>query len=206
MASDLCAYLRGHAHLPTSLRWRVAQWLELRWWRSYLSGRSSEEYLADKRAYWERLLTQLGWEVQAGARVLDAGCGPAGIFIYLADRQEVTAVDPLLDRYSGLAVFDPARYPAVRFRRSKLESYRAGRPFDRIYCLNAINHVSDWAAALDALTAAARPGTRMLLSSDVHRPRLVTTDIPLVAGGCPAPAAALADRLPTRALFPGLAY
>ena len=42
-------------------------------------------------------------------------------------------------------------------------------PFDIIYCFNAINHVADWEASLDALTRLAQPGTRLVLTSDVHR-------------------------------------
>ncbi|WP_116124489.1 class I SAM-dependent methyltransferase [Lewinella sp. IMCC34183] len=154
---------------PSSPRWRLAQFLELRWWRRYLRRRPPGEYLRDKRAYWQRVLDQLEWEVQPGVRTLDAGCGPAGIFILLHDRQRITALDPLLVQYEELPVFDRAHYPAVRFLPLPLEA--AGRldPYDCIYCFNAINHVADWEQCLDRLTQLARPGTRMILSSDVHR-------------------------------------
>ena len=153
----------------SSRRWRVAQWLELRWWRRYLKRKSPEAYLTDKRTYWERLLRQLDWSVVDGARVLDAGCGPAGIFVYLHDRQQVTAVDPLLSKYESLAIFHLGRYPNVDFREVALEDYRAAKAYDAVYCLNAINHVNNWAAGLDALTQVSRAGTTLLLTSDVHR-------------------------------------
>ncbi|NJB85271.1 2-polyprenyl-6-hydroxyphenyl methylase/3-demethylubiquinone-9 3-methyltransferase [Lewinella marina] len=152
-----------------SLRWRVAQFLELRWWRRYLRQQSPQEYLAAKRAYWQRVLNRLEWTVDADARALDAGCGPAGIFTLLYDRQRITAVDPLLRRYESLPVFSRAHYPWVRFIPQPLEELTPLEPFDCIYCFNAINHVSDWSRSLDQLTAMARPGTRMILSSDVHR-------------------------------------
>lgn len=154
----------------TSLRWRVAQFLERRWWRRYLARKSPEIYLADKRAYWRRMLAEVGWAVVPGRRVLDAGCGPAGVFIYLAETEALTALDPLLEDYEAdLAIFQRQDYPAVRFLAEPLETYRVGEPYAAIYCCNAINHVGDWEAALDALTASARSGTQLLLTSDVHR-------------------------------------
>ena len=161
-------YLAGMSYFSRA-RWRLAQFLEYRWWRRYLRGRAPQDYLRDKRAYWQRVLTELEWPVQTGARALDAGCGPAGVFILLHDRQRVTAMDPLLQRYERLPIFSRQHYPAVRFLPYALE-YRAELdPFDVIYCFNAINHVRDWEYCLDRLTALARPGTRMVISSDVHR-------------------------------------
>ncbi|WP_020568689.1 class I SAM-dependent methyltransferase [Neolewinella persica] len=154
-----------------TIRWRVAQYLERRWWRRYLKGKSPEDYLADKRSYWAKTLDQLDWEPVAGRRVLDAGCGPAGVFILVHELEKVTALDPLLHSYEkDLSVFKQVDYPGVQFWQQPLER---GLPeeetFDAIYCFNAINHVDDWGKALDALTAHAHPGTRMVLTSDVHR-------------------------------------
>lgn len=153
-----------------SLRWKVAQFLERRWWRGYLRDKSPADYLADKKAYWARVLNELDWTPQAGRVVLDAGCGPAGVFIHLHDRENVTALDPLLVAYeSDLDVFRRGDYPNVEFIETPLENYRADRRFAAIYCFNAINHVRDWDAVLDRLTALAAPGARMILTSDVHR-------------------------------------
>ena len=105
-----------------------------------------------------------------GRRVLDAGCGPAGIFIHLHNQEKVTALDPLLDRYEAeLDVFSRDQYPRVNFVRQPLEDLLTAEPFPAIYCFNAINHVADWDRALDTLTAVAAPGCRMILTSDVHR-------------------------------------
>lgn len=164
-------YFRAMAE--STIRWRIAQYLERRWWRRYLRGKSSAEYLTDKRSYWAKTLDQLDWETVPGRRVLDAGCGPAGVFILLHDVEKVTALDPLLDSYEkDLKIFRQVDYPLVQFRQQSLEQGLAGEgAFDAIYCFNAINHVSDWNKALDTLTAHARPGTRMVMTSDVHRHR-----------------------------------
>ena len=156
--------------MTKTLRWRVAQFLERRWWRNYLRGKSPETYLADKKAYWARTLAKLDWTPKTGRRVLDAGCGPAGVFILLHEQEKVTALDPLLGRYEeDLPIFSRADYPGVTFREQPLEDPLAAAPFAAIYCFNAINHVADWGRSLDNLTACARPGTRLLLTSDVHR-------------------------------------
>ncbi len=154
-----------------SLRWRLAQYLESRWWRRYLKDKTPTDYLADKRAYWARTLEQLDWRPVPGRRVLDAGCGPAGIFLLVGATERVTAVDPLLETYEReLAIFDRTDHPEVSFRTAALEQADLGvGEYAAIYCFNAINHVSDWRAALAALGRAVEPGGRMILTSDVHR-------------------------------------
>ncbi len=158
-----------------SFRWRLAQYLERRWWKRYLRGKSPSTYLKDKKAYWVKTLEQLGWETEPGRRVLDAGCGPAGVFTHLHKIEEVTALDPLLGSYEkDLAIFRRADYPGVTFLEQALEHDFADEPpFAAIYCFNAINHVADWGRALDTLTAHANPGTRMILTSDVHRHKVL---------------------------------
>jgi len=152
-----------------NLRWKLAQALEIRWWRAYLKDKSPEAYLRQKADYWRRVLEAARFEPAPGARILDAGCGPAGIFLVL-DRQEVDAVDPLLEAYrAGLPHFEPSRYPYVRFFSQPLEEFRPAAPYDAIFCLNAINHVAGLAASLDVLAGALRPGGCLLLSVDTHK-------------------------------------
>ena len=171
--------LDAQASLPTfsgqrfrkrmSLRWRIAQKLELAWWRCYLARRPSTAYLRAKKRYWERLLDAAGPELRPASRILDAGCGPAGIFLVL-DGHEVVAIDPLLPAYrKHLPVFDPARYPWVVFEAYPLEHFTDAKGFDLACCMNAINHVEDWEGCLRQLHQLLRPGGRLLLSVDVHR-------------------------------------
>lgn len=120
--------------------------------------------------YWQRVLQQIGLKPQPKARVIDAGCGPAGIFILLQDKQNVTALDPLLEHYENdLAIFSRKAYPRVDFHVAPIEQSTLSGPFEFIYCFNAINHVADWSLALDRLTNWAEPNTQLILSSDVHR-------------------------------------
>ena len=80
------------------LRWKIAQSAEIRWWQRYLKRKPAADYLQWKSAYWKTFLHQIGLKVKASENVLDAGCGPAGVFMVLKD-QKVDAVDPLLDQY-----------------------------------------------------------------------------------------------------------
>ena len=157
--------------LYARLRWRLAQYLEGRWWQRYLRSKEPTTYVAEKRAYWHRTLQQLGWELVPGRKVLDAGCGPAGVFIIAEQIEQVTALDPLLLTYEQtLPIFSQAAYPNVKFHAQPLETTLPNAPtFAAIYCFNAINHVANWELAMDQLTSYAKPGTGMILTSDVHR-------------------------------------
>ncbi len=149
-------------------KWTLAQALEIRWWRQYLRGKSVDGYLDQKKAYWQRVLTHLDVG-EVNGRILDAGCGPAGIFT-IFPQQEIVAVDPLLERYAAeLAHFNPAWYPNVQFISKPLEAFAANEKYDFLFCLNAINHVKDIDKAMDQLLAAARPGATLVLSIDAHK-------------------------------------
>jgi len=126
-------------------------------------------YLSRKAAYWRRVLDAADYRPAPGARVLDAGCGPAGVFMVLKE-QRVDACDPLLPRYeTSIPHFRKEDYPWVRFLEAPLEYLAPETPYESLFCLNAINHVADLTVALDRLVAALAPGGKLLLSVDAHR-------------------------------------
>lgn len=152
-----------------NLRWKLAQAAEALWWRFYLRKKLPEDYLRQKAAYWRRVLQAARYEPAPGARVLDAGCGPAGIFIIL-EGLEVDAVDPLLEVYRAkLPHFNPSRFPHVYFFAEPIEYFQPSGRYDAVFCLNAINHVAELGRSLDALAGALQPGGRLILSVDAHR-------------------------------------
>jgi 2-polyprenyl-6-hydroxyphenyl methylase/3-demethylubiquinone-9 3-methyltransferase len=151
------------------LRWRIAQAAELRWWKHYLRGRTPAEYLEQKRNYWINVLSAAGISPQPQQHILDAGCGPAGIFMAL-EQCRVDAVDPLLKQYEAtLPHFQPADYPHVYFNNQTLETFVPENPYSLVFCMNAINHVANWRLALDRLVSAVAPGGILVLAVDVHR-------------------------------------
>lgn len=152
-----------------SWRWRLAQFLELRWWRRYLRRLDWDAYLEDKRRHWRKVLTQLELRLASGERALDAGCGPAGIFTILSE-QKVDALDPLLEEYEKkLPGFQRDQFPYVHFQQLMLEQLEVKETYDLIFCMNAINHVADLDLALGRLVQALKPNGTLVLSVDAHR-------------------------------------
>ncbi len=154
--------------MKNELRWKVAQAAEIRWWQNYLRKKPKKDYLKWKHAYWVDLIEQTGLPVNEGAQVLDAGCGPAGVFMAL-EKCQVDAVDPLLDTYEEkLDHFKKQDYPHVQFYHAPLETFSPDQSYDQIYCLNAINHVADLALCFDKLVSMTKPGGDLVVSIDAH--------------------------------------
>ncbi len=127
-------------------------------------------YLKSKKSYWDSILVLINktLDLKPGQVVLDAGCGPAGIFISLAD-YKVIAFDPLLDTYhQTLPHFKKEMYPDVTFFTDTLESFKSPIMFDVIFCMNAINHVSQLDEAFLKLYNQAKQGSRIVVSIDAH--------------------------------------
>jgi SAM-dependent methyltransferase len=151
-----------------NLRWKIAQYFEAWWWRRYLRGKSVPDYLNWKRTYWLDFLKKINLEVPPNASVLDAGCGPSGIFLVLRNT-EVTALDPLLEQYKKLfPYFSDGSLRNVRFVEQPLEQFVAPQQFDLVFCLNAINHVANLDVCLQKLREVTHVGGKLVLSVDAH--------------------------------------
>ncbi|RZK46975.1 MAG: class I SAM-dependent methyltransferase [Pedobacter sp.] len=153
-----------------TLRWRTAQFFESLWWKNYLAKKDVKDYLKYKILYWEKVLQRISSAVKLKQTdyILDAGCGPAGIFIALKDHK-VMAFDPLLDKYNEtLAHFKFEMYPHVKFKTETLESFKVDDQFDVIFCMNAINHVSELDKAFLTLYQHTKPGGKIVVSIDAH--------------------------------------
>lgn len=168
------------------LKWKVAQWFELRWWRGYLRGKDKAEYLAWKREYWGGILEKCGVSAESrggdsagGAlndnkTICDLGCGPAGVFIALPNIK-VTAVDPLIDAYEKQTpFFSKSDYPNVKFVKSTIEDFetfevlKTSDVYDVVFCMNAINHVHDIEKGFEKLAAVCATGGTLVVSIDAH--------------------------------------
>lgn len=156
----------------TNCQWPIAQWAEIRWWRRYLKRKPPEAYLAWKTAYWKSFIQRLEIPLAPGMRALDAGCGPAGIFIALNDCR-VDALDPLLPAYAELDHFQPEKYPWASFLPEGLEYFDRENAYDLVFCLNAINHMADVPTALQRLWLALKKEGHAYISVDAHRYRLL---------------------------------
>ena len=124
-------------------------------------------YLAWKKSYWSDFIQTN--QCKIGDHCLDLGCGPAGIFTVLTNKQ-VTAVDPLLDEYQqSLAHFDRQMYPSTMFIKSKMECLNVDCDYDTIFCLNALNHVDNLEDAIMSMANVMHGKTQAYVSIDVHR-------------------------------------
>lgn len=158
--------------MKENLRWKLAQYFEKRWWKNYLRNKSVDEYHQWKKKYWNDLLGKglddVDWKMGEGSRALDAGCGPAGIFMVL-EKQSVTALDPLLNDYeNNLSHFRKSDYPNVEFVNAPLENFRRENVFDVVFCMNAINHVQDYNLSMNNLIDSLKPNGIFVFTIDAH--------------------------------------
>ena len=154
-----------------TLRWKIAQWFELQWWRKYLRNKDKATYLTWKKNYWNSLLDRISSDVkiEASHSVIDLGCGPAGIFIALPTNH-ITAVDPLLEEYERQTqFFKRSDYPHVKFIKNTIEDFDPdGMKYDVVCCMNAINHVHDMARGFQKLKEACVDTGTIIVSIDAH--------------------------------------
>jgi len=157
------------------LKWQLAQSAERKWWKHYLKTKDTQSYLSWKKAYWKNLLDQTGidFDQYSGERVLDVGCGPAGVFIQLT-HFKMDAVDPLLDYYnSQLAQFSYDLYPNVAFSAQPFETFSPPQKYKLIFCLNAINHFTHLEkSALKIVNSLDDEGC-LIVSNDTHNYKLI---------------------------------
>jgi 2-polyprenyl-3-methyl-5-hydroxy-6-metoxy-1,4-benzoquinol methylase len=154
------------------LRWKIAQWFELQWWKRYLSGKSKEEYIAWKTNYWLQLMRTLELErtIEEANTIIDFGCGPFGL--PLANQQwkkELTAVDPLLDEYAAtIPFFNKKDYPETHFVTKSIEDFSSSITYNIVFCMNAINHVHAIDKAFDVVVNSAQQNSTIVVSIDAH--------------------------------------
>lgn len=148
-----------------------------------MNRRDPAAYLDWKQWYWAGFLSSIGIKPVelTGMKVLDAGCGPAGIFVVLS-ASEVTAIDPLLEKYRQLPHFNPEIYPWVDFRQQRLEDLREIDIYDLVFCINAINHVAGLEDCLRNLFASLKPGGTLVMSTDAHKTNFGRTIFRAVPG------------------------
>ncbi len=151
-------------------RWNIAQFVERKWWQNYLKNKDVQAYLQWKYEYWLSLYKKCNtyFEVKPSDAVLDAGCGPAGVFM-LFDKNNTTAFDPLIDSYQNdLPHFKKSMYPSINFVNAGLENFESDKQYNVIFCMNAINHVEDIYKSFDKLISFASSQAYIVVTIDAH--------------------------------------
>jgi 2-polyprenyl-3-methyl-5-hydroxy-6-metoxy-1,4-benzoquinol methylase len=169
-----------------TLRWKIAQAFEIRWWQRYLKNKPTTDYRAWKSSYWLTMLKNINLSdilKDPKHRILDAGCGPAGIFMLFKNHEIVDALDPLLGEYeTKLSHFKQSNYPNVHFYVQTLESFKKQGVYDTLFCLNAINHVADLNKCFDILVNATKSGGNLVISIDAHNYEVLKNIFQLIPG------------------------
>ncbi len=151
-----------------SKKWRLAQFLEIRWWKNYQK-KLDENYLEGKKEYWYRVLKAVDMPLPQNENVLDVGCGPSGVYTILSNNQ-VVGVDPLLDKYEDeIKFFQKSNFPYAKFITSPFEDFLSDETYSTIFCLNAINHFRSLEDSIGRLSQLLQPGGKLLVGIDGHR-------------------------------------
>lgn len=150
-------------------RWKIAQFFEEIWWKSYTKKKEPKAYLQWKKAYWITFLKQLSIDhSKLQSPILDIGSGPAGIFILLNTQHQVHAVDPLYQEYNNLPIYDASWYTNTSFFNNDWESFKPQQLYTSIFCLNAINHFQDLKTSIQKIKDVAAPSATIVISIDAH--------------------------------------
>jgi len=172
---------------PLQTRWKIAQFFELLWWKNYLSKKNIQQYLLWKQNYWHQFLSHLPDAFQkkinntTSLQILDAGCGPAGIFSIL-NQHQLTAIDPLITKYQSEGLLKPENFEQVQFQSLKIESLGEKEKYDIIFCLNAINHVENLNQSITNLCCSLKPGGFIVTSVDVHKNHFLQKIFSIIPG------------------------
>ena len=87
---------------------------------------------------------------------------------------DITAVDPLLDKYEkDLPLFSKTDYPNVQFIQSPIEKFVPAKKFDYVFCMNAINHVSDITKGFEVLADCCAEKGKIIVTIDAHNNALM---------------------------------
>ena len=154
-----------------TLKWKRAQKKELECW-SYNQPRiSGPRYMALKREYWKNIMKTTGISLSSltrpGVSVLEAGCGPTGVFILFSQKQKnYDILDPLLDEYESL--YAHAFNAGTKFA-CALEELEAKKSYDIILVINAIDHCQDITAFLAKLHQLLAPGGKVYIAVNTHK-------------------------------------
>lgn len=141
-----------------------------------------EDYLQWKKNYWQDFLKKIKQDETnlQSQKIIDLGCGPAGIFILF---DQAKAVDPLLDKYDDdLAHFSKENYPQNKFINSSIEDFSSTETFDTIFCINAINHVSNMQKGIAKLSECAHGNSTLVISIDAHNHNFLKKIFQLLPG------------------------
>lgn len=170
----------------SKFKWKIAQQLELKWWKKYTSKKDSNQYLNWKTNYWRTFMNNFPDGLfSENKRILEAGAGPAGFFILSEELtfHSYTAVDPLFNQYSkSLDIYDQKKWGSVKFEAIKYEDIKVKETYDVLLSFNAVNHFHQLEDSFAKFHKHLGDKGKLLISIDVHRFNLLKKIFQIIPG------------------------
>lgn len=150
------------------LKWNIAQYLELRWWKNYINNKDPEDYLNWKKSYWEKFIKHIP-NFTFSKSTLELGGGPAGLYLIKNTVSKYTVVDPLLNSYENeLSIFNKTKYPNIEFLNRTVEQLNLGKNYEQIVAINALNHFRNLEESVATIQSHLDPKGKVYVSIDCH--------------------------------------
>jgi len=144
--------------------WTRAQEGEREYWKG-AHARKSEGSPEARKDFWNGYLDVIRRRrpFRPGDRVLDVGCGPAGIITAVEDVCERYGVDPLMDFYRA----EYSLLPEIHYSMQMAESLDfSNGHFDVVTCINVLDHTRSPARAWGEFHRVLKPGGYLLFETD----------------------------------------
>ena len=146
--------------------WRRAQSGHLESWAVYAQKGVREG--PERAAMWKQILAEVERRrpVRPGERVLDIGCGLDTVLDFLPDVRGYT-LDSLMAELACFGLAANQRHTSAAFETMPFRD----RVFDRVFCMNVLDHVRDPAAGVAEIARVLVPGGTLVLSVDTYEGR-----------------------------------
>jgi SAM-dependent methyltransferase len=146
--------------------WQSAQTGHLETWIGYAARRQQQD--PARAASCKRLFAEIAAHApfRAGERALDIGCGLDTVLDFLPDATSFT-LDSLMQQLVALGLSPGIRHSAGMIEAMPFKS----DSFDRVFCLNVLDHVQSPDAGLEEIARVLRGGGWLVLSVDTYAGR-----------------------------------
>lgn len=117
--------------------------------------------------YWSNVLDMMPFKIKPDDRILDIGCGPAGILLAINSGTKY-GIDPLMDKY--MKDFD---LPTdCHWIASKIEDFEPQEQFNIIFAWNSLDHVHDLDEAAHSIKNLLSNNGHLVISVWCHTTKL----------------------------------
>ncbi len=117
--------------------------------------------------YWSNVLDMMPFKIKPDNRILDIGCGPAGILQAIKHGIK-RGIDPLMEEYqSNFSLPSDCQWIS-----SKIEDYQDDEKFDIIFVWNSLDHVDDLHKAVQSIKRLLSKDGYLVISVWCHTTRI----------------------------------